>query len=123
MIYVLDSSVALKWVLPESDSPKALQLCDDFRTGAHTLLAPDIFPVEVGHALTRAERQGRLTPPAAEYACGLVLADSRCCILTFPSRRVRSRCPHLFVKDSMIVSTSPSPNAKAANWRPPMLVC
>jgi len=27
------------------------------------LLAPDIFPVEVGHALTRAERQRRISPP------------------------------------------------------------
>ena len=57
MKYVLDASVALKWVLAEADSAKALRLRADFQTGAHELLAPDVFPVEVGHALTRAERR------------------------------------------------------------------
>jgi predicted nucleic acid-binding protein len=75
MRYVLDSSAALKWVLPEPDSPRALRLRDEFRNAVHELLAPDIFPVEVGHALTRAERQGRLVPPAGWAAWGLVMAD------------------------------------------------
>ncbi len=30
MKYVLDSSVALKWVLPEADSGKAIRLRDEF---------------------------------------------------------------------------------------------
>jgi len=33
MKYVLDSSVAFKWVVPESDSPRAVQLRDEFRAG------------------------------------------------------------------------------------------
>lgn len=57
MRYVLDSSVALKWVLPEDDSDKALAL----RDGRHHLIAPDIFHVETLHALTKAERQGRIS--------------------------------------------------------------
>jgi predicted nucleic acid-binding protein len=61
MRYVLDSSVALKWVLPEPDAAKALRLRADVQAGVHELLAPDVFPVEVGHALTRAERQGRVS--------------------------------------------------------------
>jgi predicted nucleic acid-binding protein len=32
-----------------------------YANGAHELIAPDIFSVEIGHALTRAERQGRVT--------------------------------------------------------------
>jgi predicted nucleic acid-binding protein len=60
MIYVLDSSVAIKWVLAEPDSPQANQLRDDFVNGVHELLAPDVFPVEVAHALTRAERRNRI---------------------------------------------------------------
>jgi predicted nucleic acid-binding protein len=60
MKYVLDSSVAFKWVVPETDSGKANQLREDFRQGVHELLAPDLFPVELAHALTRAERQGRI---------------------------------------------------------------
>ena len=62
MRYVLDSSVAFKWLVPETDTPKALRLRDDFRNGVHDLIAPDVFPVETIHALTRAERQGRVTP-------------------------------------------------------------
>jgi predicted nucleic acid-binding protein len=65
MKYVLDSSVALKWVLAEPDSPKAKQLRDDFRNHIHELLAPEVFQVEIAHALTRAERRGRITPPQA----------------------------------------------------------
>jgi predicted nucleic acid-binding protein len=59
--YFLDSSVALKWFLSESDSDKAQRLRDDARAGIHELLVPDFFPVEVSHAVTRAERQGQIT--------------------------------------------------------------
>lgn len=62
MRYVLDSSVALKCHLQEADSDKAKKLRDEARAGIHELLAPDFFPVEMAHALTRAERQGRITP-------------------------------------------------------------
>jgi len=65
MKYVLDASVALKWVLAEPDSPKAVSIRDDFRQQLHELLAPDIFPVEVAHALTRAERKSLIKPPQA----------------------------------------------------------
>ncbi len=57
---VIDSSVAFKWVVPQTYSDKALLLRDDFRNGLVELLAPDVFPIEVGHALTRAERQRRI---------------------------------------------------------------
>jgi len=63
MKYVLDASVALKWVLTEPDSPKALAVRDDYRKQLHELLAPDVLPVEVAHALTRAERKGLIKPP------------------------------------------------------------
>jgi predicted nucleic acid-binding protein len=58
---VVDSSVGVKWVLPETDSAKALQLLDDFQKAVVELLAPDIFLVEATHAITRAERQNRIT--------------------------------------------------------------
>ena len=65
MKYVIDSSVAFKWVVPEPDSDKADRLREDFRNAVPELLAPDVFPVEVGHALTRAERQRRITVGSA----------------------------------------------------------
>jgi predicted nucleic acid-binding protein len=60
MKYVLDANIALKWVLAEPDSAKARQLRDDFQAAFHDLLAPDVFEVEVAHALTRAERQRKI---------------------------------------------------------------
>ncbi len=71
MRYVLDANVALKWSLPEPDSATAIRLRDEYRAAIHELLAPEIFPVEVAHALTRAERQGRI--PLSES--GTRLAD------------------------------------------------
>lgn len=68
---VLDASVAFKWVVPEADTGKTLLLRDDYRNGLVELLAPDVFPIEVGHGLTRAERQGRIAVAQA----GLLLAD------------------------------------------------
>ena len=66
MRYVLDASVALKWVLTEPDSDKADRLRTAFRNAAHVLIAPDVFPIEVGHALTRAERRGLIPVGSAE---------------------------------------------------------
>src|ERR1700733_9046714 len=63
--YVLDSSVAFKWVVPEIDTDKALLLRDDYRNGVIELISPDFFPLEVLHALTKAERQGRINPTEA----------------------------------------------------------
>jgi predicted nucleic acid-binding protein len=74
MRYVVDSSVALKWVLTEPDSSKALALRQDFRRQLHELLAPDVFPVEVAHALTRAERRRIINSPQATRLLADVLS-------------------------------------------------
>jgi predicted nucleic acid-binding protein len=74
MRYVLDSSVAVKWVLPEIDSDKARRLRDDASSDIHTLFAPDVFSVEVAHALTRAERQGRIAVGEAAVLWGVVMS-------------------------------------------------
>ena len=63
MKYVLDASVAVKCVLPEKDSPKAVRLLNAYRKAIHELIAPDTFPVEIAHALTRAERRKIIQPP------------------------------------------------------------
>jgi predicted nucleic acid-binding protein len=62
MKYVLDSCVGFKTLLTEQDSDKAQQLCDDYQHNVHELLSPDVFAVEIAHGITRAERQGRITP-------------------------------------------------------------
>jgi predicted nucleic acid-binding protein len=76
MKYVLDSSVAFKWVIREPDTDKALRLRDEFRRGVHEFLAPEVFHIEVAHALTRAERQGRIAPPSGWAAWLAVMADA-----------------------------------------------
>ena len=75
MKYVLDSSVALKWVLPEPDSAKAVQLRTDSQNGIHELLAPNIFYVEAAHALTRAERQRRIAVSAGWRLWRTIMVD------------------------------------------------
>lgn len=70
---VLDRCVALKTVLPEADTPKAVRLLNEFRAGLHELLAPDVFPVEVAHALAKAERRGIIPPPRGAKRLAAVL--------------------------------------------------
>jgi predicted nucleic acid-binding protein len=77
---VLDSSVAFEWVVAGAHSDKAQRVRDDYRQKIHELLSPDVFPIEIAHALTRAERQGRITAPQS----AVLLAD------------VLSTCPKLF---------------------------
>lgn len=62
MRYVFDASVAIKCILPEKDSPKAVRLLNAYRRAAHQLIAPDLFVVEIAHAITRAERRNIIQP-------------------------------------------------------------
>jgi predicted nucleic acid-binding protein len=83
---VLDACVALKTVLVEPDSDVAHALIEDFANKIHDLIAPDILPVEVGHALTRAERQGVIDKGESR-----ILFD-----------QFLDRCPRLFSYDHLI---------------------
>jgi predicted nucleic acid-binding protein len=73
MKYVLDASVALKWVLAEIDSDKADALRDLYRKGIHDFIAPDVFPIEVGHAITKAERRRLITTSEGSILFGNIL--------------------------------------------------
>ena len=70
MKYVLNCSVALKWALPEADSPRAASL----RDAGHDLHAPDIFPVEIGNALSKLSRQRRISEAIAIAAFTEILS-------------------------------------------------
>jgi predicted nucleic acid-binding protein len=61
MMCVLDSNIGVKWLLQEDQSEKARIVRDEYARGLHELLAPDVFTVECAHALTRAQRQARVT--------------------------------------------------------------
>jgi predicted nucleic acid-binding protein len=88
MKYILDASVAFKALVAENDSDKARQLIEDYRNGVHVLIAPDILPIEVGHALTRAERQGRVSAADGFALWSSLMADAP---LLFPAIALTAR--------------------------------
>ena len=51
MKYVLDSSIGFKTLVPEALTDKAELLLQDYKNAVHELLSPDVYPVEVIHAL------------------------------------------------------------------------
>jgi predicted nucleic acid-binding protein len=75
MKYVLDASVAIRWVVPSPLSAKALKLRDDYLHGIHDLVAPDIFPGETASALTKSERQKLIAVGQAALLHATILAD------------------------------------------------
>jgi len=76
MKYAIDASVALKWVLPEVDSDKALRLRVAFQNAVHELISPDIFSIEVSNSLARAERNGAIPPGVADIHLANILSTS-----------------------------------------------
>ncbi|NIN71104.1 MAG: PIN domain-containing protein [Gemmatimonadetes bacterium] len=56
-LYVIDSSVAVKWYVPETHSGSAATLLDE----SNELVAPDLLPAEFGNALWKKRRSGELT--------------------------------------------------------------
>ena len=84
MRYVVDSSVAIKWVLAEVHSDKAERLRNEFMQGIHDLLSPEVFHIEVAHSLTRAERQGRIAVGDAEMLWNEVMADAPALVPSLP---------------------------------------
>jgi predicted nucleic acid-binding protein len=73
MKFVLDSNIGVKWVLEEDLSEKARSLREEFVHGAHEFLSPNVFLAEVAHALTRAQRQGRINSSEVEVFMADVL--------------------------------------------------
>lgn len=70
-VFVLDASVAVKWMLPAKDEPlrpQAYRLLDAYGASELNLIVPDIFWPECGNVLWKAIRQGRFDRTAAEDA-------------------------------------------------------
>jgi predicted nucleic acid-binding protein len=71
--YVVDASIALKWLLPVEEEPHgdiALRVLDDARQGRVGVLVPGQVYYEVGHALVKAARNRDriITPEQGERA-------------------------------------------------------
>jgi predicted nucleic acid-binding protein len=75
--FVIDASVAVKWFLPPSGEPlavEALRLLAGYAKGQSRFAVPDLFWAECANILWKAVRQGRWTRHAAEKAI-LALKD------------------------------------------------
>jgi predicted nucleic acid-binding protein len=116
MRYAVDTSVAVKLVLPEPDSPKAIKLFDEYAQAIHDLLAPDLFPTEVANVLVLAERSGRLQPGEAMGATGASCTHRRRCTRRSRFSREPSKSPSNFANPSTIAFMSRWRSAKDANW-------
>jgi predicted nucleic acid-binding protein len=66
--WVVDASIAVKWVIPEVLSEQA----DRIRDSDDDVLAPDLLLVEVANALWRKTVAREITPREADTALGLV---------------------------------------------------
>jgi predicted nucleic acid-binding protein len=69
--YVIDASVAAKWVLPASGETltrEALELLKRYAAGELRFVVPDLFWAEFANVLWKAVRQGRIRVASAESA-------------------------------------------------------
>jgi len=53
---VVDSSVAIKWLVVEPHSAEARRILDEYQAGTLTLLAPDLINAEVGNVVWKKQR-------------------------------------------------------------------
>jgi len=81
---VIDSSVVVKWYVPENLSQQAALLLRRARNGTLRLLAPDLVFPEVGNILWKKQRLGELEAASAARILRAVLK-------TFPARVLESR--------------------------------
>jgi len=68
LTYVVDASVALKWVIPEALSDRAARLLDD----GEPMVAPEMLLVEAANALWRKTARREISSREAERALDLL---------------------------------------------------
>jgi predicted nucleic acid-binding protein len=57
----IDASVAIKWVLPEDGSDRALALANNARVRRERMVAPHLLPIETSNIIRRHARRDGLT--------------------------------------------------------------
>jgi predicted nucleic acid-binding protein len=71
VVYVIDPSVALAWLLPDETTPRAAAFRAAVENGAETWI-PSHWWLEIGNGLLMAERRRRITPEQVAQALSLV---------------------------------------------------
>ena len=77
---VIDSSVAVKWILPEAGRQAALDVLDAYEAAKVNLIAPSLLVAEVASVLSKRCRRKLLNQDQAREAFRLF--QERCPILT-----------------------------------------
>jgi predicted nucleic acid-binding protein len=71
---VVDTSLAIKWVLTEADTPKARALLGDWQRAGIRPIAPSWFACEVSNVLFQSVRSGTLSLREAQMAMDTIIA-------------------------------------------------
>ena len=71
-MFVLDCSVAAKWVLPEPNCAPALRLFDRYASGEISLIAPDLLLAEFASLLAKQTRRKLISAGQARKAFQLM---------------------------------------------------
>src|SRR5260370_41709719 len=67
-VVVVDASIAIKWVLEESDSDRAEALLIEWNDKGISIYAPNLLVYEITNALYRKVRKGEITLDRAKEA-------------------------------------------------------
>lgn len=81
--FVLDCSVAAKWVLPEPDRAQALGWFERFASGEVMLIAPDLLLAEFASLIAKRNRRRQISALEAHQAYALM---TRCSPRLFDTR-------------------------------------
>jgi predicted nucleic acid-binding protein len=90
-VFVVDASVAAKWLLPAMQEPlveQANRLLGQETEGSADFVVPDLFWPEIGNVLWKAVRRERITPTQAEESLITALSWA---FETVPSRQLLER--------------------------------
>jgi len=81
--FVLDCSVAAKWILPEPDRTPAMRVFERYQSGEISLIAPDLILAEFASLLAKRGRRKEISAAQASEAYRLL---ARCAPRLFDTR-------------------------------------
>jgi predicted nucleic acid-binding protein len=96
--YVLDCSVAAKWVLPEPNRASALEWFERYAAGEVLLIAPDILLVEFAGLVAKRNRRKQISALQAHQAFALM---TKCAPKLFDVQQRLSRALDLSLRHQL----------------------
>jgi predicted nucleic acid-binding protein len=96
--FVLDCSVAAKWILPEPDRVPALRLLGRYESGEIALIAPDLLLAEFASLLAKRSRRKEISAGQASEAYHLL---TRCAPRLFDMRPLLLRALDLSLRHQL----------------------